>query len=232
MIGSEENVAAAVHRYSRDAGDPGLRCGSTVTGGLKPAERSGHGVDLAVWRHDAKPAVVADVEVRPIVKEGGLETRKKRRGSRLSIIRARAAARKGADVSIRAHAPHAVVSGIGDVHVALRIDDQILRAAERGIDGRAAVAGESRSAVSCDGSHYTVGGDLANAMVAGIGNVHISCRIDGDALGPVEVGVRRRPTVAGKLKSAVAYDGIDLAARRGDHPDAVIAAVRDPEIPA
>ena len=75
------------------------------------------------------------------------------RGGRLSAVprgSRRAVAREGRDDPVRIHAPDAVVAGVVDVDVALRVAAHAVRTPQAGLRGGPAVTGESRGAVSGD----------------------------------------------------------------------------------
>ena len=80
-----------------------------------------------------------------------------------------------------------VVAGIGDVEVALGINDQALRIAEAGV----VVVSISVAGVfghSGQGADGAVGGDFADGVVVAFGDIDVACGVGGDAGGGVETG--------------------------------------------
>src|SRR5579871_381221 len=99
----------------------------------------------------------------------------------------------------------------------------------------AAIAEESWIAVSHDGVDDAVGGDLADAVVAGVGDVDVPVGIDCDALGNAQQPIDGGASVV-ILAGSAAQAGLAGAGKggddavRSDHADAVIGGVGDVQI--
>src|SRR5208282_838485 len=89
-----------------------------------------------------------------------------RLGGRSAIARAagHAVAEESVDISVRGDDADAVVSGVGDVQIALGVENQSIRTIEPGIDRRSAVPGIGSHAVSGDAGKRALGTDLENAI--------------------------------------------------------------------
>ena len=100
---------------------------------------------------------------------------------------------------------------------------------EGGVSGGTAVAGEAVRSVSGyrrDDPRRCV--DSADAVVAGIYDEQVACRVEGDAVGHGEACLVGRAAVAGELRRAGAGYGRDRPAW-GDPSYAVVRAVGDVE---
>ena len=114
--------------------------------------------------------------------------------------------------------PDAVVVGIGHVHAAGGIHGHAHRRIEPRLRGRA--IGKARHPVAGERAHHAIGADPADAMVAGVGHVHVARGIHGDAGRGMELRLRTGP-VAPALTGA----GQRIHAPIGIHPaDAVVVA--------
>src|ERR1700689_819438 len=107
--------------------------------------------------------------------------------------------------------------------------------AEQGLRGRAEVAGAAAAARgrARDGVHVTSGhgdipldvgggGDLLDAVVAGVGDVDVAGRVDRDAGGLVQLGRGSRPAIARVTRGA--GGAVDLVYVPDRHRDAVMRA--------
>ena len=73
--------------------------------------------------------------------------------------------------------------------------------------------------------------DLADDVVAAVGDEEVARRVHGDARGVVELGAGGRSAVAAVARSAVSGDRGDHARGVVDLADDVVAAVGDEEVP-
>ena len=76
---------------------------------------------------------------------------------------------------------------------------------EPGLVGRAAVAGERLSRVSCDGrDDIRLRVDFPDAIIAGVRYINVACHIDGDARRDVKLGRGSDFLISGEARFAVA----------------------------
>ncbi len=104
------------------------------------------------------------------------------------------------------HFAHALVSGVGDVHVAGGIKGHRIGKVELGAGGRDSVTIEGARAVpvgeavagdGCDVARGRV--HFANALVAGVGDIDVRACVEGDALRLVERSLRGRAAVTHRI---------------------------------
>src|SRR5207245_2619090 len=105
-----------------------------------------------------------------------------------------------------------VVSGVRDVEIAVRRQEDVLHRFESRARGGPAVAGEPRASVAGDGRDDPGGGrDLSDDVVVRVREVDVAVRSDHDAGRPAQGGRRRGPAVAGRARGARARVGGDAA---------------------
>ena len=101
-------------------------------------------------------------------------------------------------------------------------DEQVARGVHGDACGAAVVRRRSRARcrrcnpgpVAGDGDDVAGGlDDLADHVVARVGDEQVARGVDGDALGIVQLGVGRGPVVAAVTRGTVAGDGDDVAGR-------------------
>ena len=93
------------------------------------------------------------------------------------------------------------------------------------------VAGEALCAGAGDGGDDAGGGvDLADAVVAGVGEVEVAGGVEGEGGGEIELGGGGEGVVAGEAGDAGAGDGGDDAGGEVEFADAVVVGVGDVEI--
>jgi hypothetical protein len=96
------------------------------------------------------------------------------------------------------------VARVVDVEVACGVHGNFFREGQRCAGGRATVAAIAAAAVSRDRGDNTGGGvDLADHVIAAIGDEDVSRGVDRDALGAAKVGRNGWPAVAGVTRTAV-----------------------------
>ena len=99
--------------------------------------------------------------------------------------------------------------------------------------GRAAVAAIAAASVAGDGGDDARAGvDLADAVVAGVGDEQVAAGVHRNADGIVQLGGGGRPAVAAIARSSVAGDGGDDARGGVDLADAVVVGVGDEQVAA
>src|SRR5208282_5051307 len=128
-------------------------------------------------------------------------------------------ARDGGDDAVGADLADPVVAGIGEEEVTGGIHRDAVRLVKLGLRGRTVVAAEARYPSARDGGDDAVGADLADPVVAGVGDVEVAGGVHRDALRMVELGSRGRTAVATEARYPSARDGTDgdrdLFERRG-----------------
>ena len=154
----------------------------------------------------------------------------KRRGDRGGIVYKKAGggvfAGDGGDTAGRIDAADAVIAGIGNINIAAaRVDCGW--PVEFGTGCRGAITGKSGGAGAGDSGNDASGADLADAMVAGIGDVHRSDAVDEDPGGRVEFGTGCRGAITGKSGGAGAGVGGNRVVSGIYAADAVVAGIGD-----
>ncbi len=154
----------------------------------------------------------------------------KRRGDRGGIVYKKAGGGvftgDGGDISGRIDAADAVIAGIGNINIAAaRVDCGW--PVEFGCGSRGAITGKSGGAGAGDSGNDAGGADLADALVAGIGDVNRPDAVDEDPGGRVEFGCSSRGAITGKSGGAGAGVGGNRVARAIDAADAVVAGIGD-----
>ena len=240
-------------------GDPGAGCGAAITGfgalagADVPGAGAGDGVDEPGGVDLADPAVVGvgDDEVALGVDAnvlGGVESAAQR-GATIGGVRAvgagnhvllRRDAREGVDLSVRGldladDAP----AGVGDEHVAGGVDGDPVRRPQEDtawVGALGAVVGGAEGGAPGEGAHDAAGVDLAHHVVAGVGDVGVAVRVEGDAAGAAVAEVGLQPVAAVAEVGVVGAEADRARARvrarhagRGQFLDAVVGA--DVEVP-
>src|SRR5262245_39992438 len=151
-------------------------------------------------------------DTRRLVELGG------RGGTAIAAKACRRRARHRADHTGRSDPADAVVFGIGDEKVSLRIDRYITRLVQLGGGSRAAVSAEAKSPVAGHSRDDAGRIDLANAIVEGVGEEQIAFTICRHARGRAELSGDSGSEVSAKTSQcAVARHGgndpgeVDLA---------------------
>jgi hypothetical protein len=128
-------------------------------------------------------------------------------------------------------AADAVVGGVGEVEVAGGVDGEALWEREGGADGRVGVAGEPEGASTGDGGDDAgTGGNAADEMVVGVGEVEVVGGIEGKALRRVDGGLDSGAVVAGDSLCAGTGDGGDETSGGGYATNAVVGGVGKVEV--
>src|SRR2546423_12063372 len=96
-----------------------------------------------------------------------------------------------------------MVDRVGDVDVAGRVRGDAAAVVQGGLGRGAAVAAEAHQAVAGDGRDGAARRDLADTVVdAVVPDVDVAAAVDGDVVGVVDLGRRRRPAVAREAGAA------------------------------
>ena len=94
--------------------------------------------------------------------------------------------------------------------------------------GRAAVAAVARGAVAGDGGDHAGGEvDLADCVVAAVGDEEVSLRVEGDACGAWSSAAVAGPAIAAVAGGAVTGDGVDHARCGHDLADPIVRGIGD-----
>jgi hypothetical protein len=98
------------------------------------------------------------------------------RGSSLPVTEASlAAASERRDIALRRDLADAVAAKIGYLHVSTSVNRDANRVVEASSGARPVLM--ANSAVTREGAHNTVDGDLANAVVCRVGDVQVALRV-------------------------------------------------------
>ena len=89
--------------------------------------------------------------------------------------------RVGADEPRRCHLAHLVVGLVGDVEIVVAVHQHIDRTVELGLRCLESVSARSGGAVPGHGGHDAVGGDSADLVVGGVGDVEVAHSVESEA---------------------------------------------------
>ncbi|NYF89820.1 hypothetical protein HDF08_001887 [Edaphobacter lichenicola] len=124
-----------------------------------------------------------------------------------------------------------MVRRVGEVEVAGGVGGEAVRECEGCGRRGSGVAGEAGQASAGDGGDQAgAGGDLADAVVVGVGKVEIAGGVDGNARGRVDGSGEDGGPVAGVALRACAGDGGDETSAGIDAADAVVRGVGEIEV--
>src|SRR5262249_8602826 len=108
-------------------------------------------------------------------------------------------------------------------HIPVAINGDSLRGVEQGTGGGHSFTRRGPSASEC-GDDSSLG-DLADAIVSGVGEVNVAGAVGRHAQGQIHLGEQGRSAVPGELIRSVTGKGINESA--GHHPDPYVAPIRD-----
>ena len=183
---------------------------------------------------DAVVEAVGDVEVAGAVE--GKPARHGEGGGRSSSAVSGASGETGAgdradDAGGGVDDSDALIVGVGDVEATGAIDGEPGWGVDGGGSGRTVIAGEELQAIAGDGGDAAGGcGQLADAVIAGVGDVEIPGGVEGERGGIPELSGSGRTVVTGVSGAADAGDGGDDAGGGVDLADAVVVGVGDVEV--
>ena len=92
----------------------------------------------------------------------------------------------------------------------MAVDGEAVGGGELGVGGGAVVAGVAAGAVAGDGSNDADGGDAADAVFGGVGNIKVAVEVIGQAFGLGEEGLQRGEGIAGVGGADEALNAIGL----------------------
>ena len=190
-------------------------------------DRARRGIDPA----DNRAPCIGDVEVAR-----GVQRRAPRvvklRGRGPAAVADRAGSRDGGnDARCGIDLADTVVAAVGDIDVAVGVRRHAAGVAQPRGCRWAAVAAEAERSGSCDGRNDArCGVDLADAVVAAVGDVNVAVRVRGYAPGLVQLRRGCLAAVAGESGRAGSRKGGNDARRGIDFADAVGVAVSDVNI--
>jgi len=120
---------------------------------------------------------------------------------------------------------------VGNIQIAVEVDEDARRALQFSLVGGGAVAGVAPVAVAGHGRDQAAGRiDTADRIVVRIGDEEVAGRIHEDALGKVELRGRGRAAVTGVTPGAVPGNGRDCAGGGADLADHAVSSVRDVQV--
>ena len=199
-IVGDVQAARRVHRDRVGELDGGGGGDPSVAGVVRVAV-AGHGGDDAFGGDFADAAVepVGDVQVAGLVRgqPGGVEEARAHGRITVAGVPFAAAGHRGDDAAA-VHLAHALAPFFGDEEIALGVEGDAGGQIERGAGGRSALAGIAVQAVSGHGGDSAPGIHAADAAVAGIGDVEVAVRVEGEPGGLVHGGLGSGAAVAGK----------------------------------
>src|SRR5581483_11973860 len=172
--------------------------GGAIIAAVSLASVAGDGADGAAGSHfpDDVIAEIGDVQIAGGIDGEADGSVQLRVGGGAAVARVSDAAAAG-DCRDGAAGDFAHAGGqrVGDVDVAGAIDGETFRGIQLGAGGRAVIAAEARRAVAGEIGDGPVGGDFADDVVIGVGDVEVACRIHGDGLRAVQLRFRGRAAI-------------------------------------
>ena len=114
------------------------------------------------------------------------------------------------DQAVRTDAAHALVAKIGHKEVPGGIQGQTVGETELSVEGTLAIAAESGDTCAGDGGDHSAG-NLADAVIVGIGEIKVAQAIDGDPLNGGELGRQCRSAIADAGTTGHGLDMIERA---------------------
>src|SRR5262249_48291342 len=148
----------------------------------------------------------------------------------VAVVADRAGAGDGDDDAVGQNLADAVGARVGDEDVAEGVGGEGGRLVCHRRGARAVVAAVARGPSAGDGDNDSVGLDLADAVVALVGEVDVAAAIDGHAPRRVDLGRGGGAVVAAVARGPGAGDGDDVAGGLDDLADAVVVRVRDGQV--